>query len=236
MMLRTLVFSLFFLSLGAMAHAQETASDTPYRDYAIGSDTAPLEIIEYASFACPHCGHFHTAVWPMLHNEFIETGQVRFIIRPILTQPLQIAGASAILASCAGEDRYYDAVDLLFVEQENIFAAIRAQQDLLPIYNRVGAAVGVSPEAFMACLQAPEHSQRIEQTLELAAQDVVSGTPSFLIRGEILKIEQVDGALAPTWGGNPVIINGERLSGDFTEDSFRRIVLHFLNESDSDAE
>jgi len=234
--LRHLIVPLFvgLLALSPAEAQNEVPPPPPYQDQVLGSPTAPLEIIEYASFSCPHCGYFHHEVWYMLNSEFIETGQVRFIIRPIITQPQQIAAAGAILATCAGEERYYDAVDLLFVEQENIFSTIRAQGNLLEIYNRIAGAVGVTPEEFQTCLQTPSHNQRIGQTLELAAQDNVDGTPSFLIRGQILKIDMVDGQPTPTWGGLPVILNGERLTGELDADNFRRIVLHFLNESDSD--
>ncbi|MBR9826415.1 MAG: thioredoxin domain-containing protein [Alphaproteobacteria bacterium] len=218
----------------ASAQSPEADVSVPYRDYALGAEDAPIELIEYASFSCPHCGHFHEQVWPVIQTEFVETGQLRFIFRPIVTQPVQIAAASAILATCAGEERYFDAVDLLFFEQDNVFSTIREQGDVLAIYNRIAGAVGLTPEDFETCLQTPEYTDRVTQTIEMANADGISGTPNFLIQGRLLKVEMVDGTLTPTLDGMPVIINGERLSGDLDADNFRRIVLHFLNESDSD--
>ncbi len=217
----------------ASAQAPDAAPAPAYVDFVRGDLAAPIEIIEYASFSCPHCGYFHAEVWPMLESEFVEPGHARFILRPIVTQPIQIAAASAMLASCAGDERYYDAVDLLFYEQENIFSTIREGGDVLAIYNQIAGAVGLTPDQFMACLNMPEHNARIAQTIEMANADGVTGTPSFLVNGRMLKVEQVDGEIIPTLDGEAVILNGERLTGDLDADNFRRIVLHFLNESDS---
>ena len=236
--LRSIQIALLALVLPAAANAQSSAPAelvplTTYTDYAIGSDTAPVEIIEYASFACPACKNWHDQVWSWLEPEYIETGQVRFILRPIVTPPEQIAAASAIMADCAGADHYFQASDLLFEAQPEIFEAIRNQGDILGIYHHIGAAVGLSPEAFSACLQDPARGERIGETIALAGTDEVGGTPTFVINGQTMNRVMVDGESILTWGGEPLIVNGERLPANYSEDNFRRIVLHFLNESDS---
>ncbi|WP_300529293.1 thioredoxin domain-containing protein [Maricaulis sp.] len=234
--LRNVQIALVALFLPLTAHAQSSAPATPvplstFTDYAVGSDTAPVEIIEYASFACPACKNWHDGVWSWLKPDYVDTGRVRFIIRPIVTQPYQIAAASAIMAECAGPDRYFETVDLLFAAQPQIFDAIRAQGDILGIYHGIGATVGVSAEDLQACLQDPAKNERIGETIALANADEVRGTPSFVINGQALGIDD-SGSL--TWGGEPLIVNGERLPANYGEDNFRRIVLHFLNVSDSD--
>lgn len=237
--MRSIQIALLALILPATAQAQSSAPAelvplTTYTDYAIGSDTAPLEIIEYASFACPACKNWHDEVWSWLKPEFIDTGRVRFVLRPIVTPPNEVAAASAIMAECAGPDRYFEASDLLFDAQPDIFDAIRNQGDVLGVYHGVGASVGVSPEAFSACLQDPAKSQRIGETIALAGTDEVAGTPTFVINGQTLNRAMIDGEAILVWGGEPLIVNAERLPANYGEDNFRRIVLHFLNESDSD--
>src|SRR3954466_14524657 len=53
----------------------------PLGDEVLGKPDAPVTIIEYASMTCPHCAHFHEAIYPEFKKRFIETGQVRFIFR-----------------------------------------------------------------------------------------------------------------------------------------------------------
>ena len=195
----------------------------------MGAEDAPVLMIEYASFACPHCAHFQEDVWPVIRDEFVETGQVRYVLRPMLTAPPQLAAAGVILAECAAEDRYFDAADLLFAEQAAIFQAAQSGGDVLGVYNRVAAAVGVSPEQLMACFNDPATNAAVNNAARQAQADGVQSTPSFFISGKHLTIAAADGGTWYMWGGDPLIINGERVPGQIDEDSFRRIILHFLD-------
>ena len=225
--------ALVVLTLGN-ASAQQSTPPPPPRDVVLGSADAPLEIIEYGSYACPHCGHFHEENWHMINSEFVETGQVRFIFRPIITQPQQMAVAGAFLSYCTTDERYYDAVDLLFIEQSNIIDGLRNQQDVLAIYERIAGALGVSRDQMMACFNDQANIERLTSNLHQAQIDNIAGTPSFMINGTLLESSRVDGELIWVFGGTPLILNGERVPGDISQDSIRRIILHFLNESDSD--
>ena len=43
-------------------------------DHVLGDPKAPITLIEYASFTCPHCAHFHTQILPELKKKWIDTG------------------------------------------------------------------------------------------------------------------------------------------------------------------
>ncbi len=69
-------------------------------------------LIEYASFTCPHCAHFHTQILPEIKKKWIDTGKVKLIYRDF---PLdQVAAKAAQIAECAGNDRYFGVIDLIF--------------------------------------------------------------------------------------------------------------------------
>lgn len=233
--MRSLVaLTLSVFALGS-AHAQQPSDPPPPpQDIVLGSPEASLEIIEYGSYACPHCGHFHENNWHMINSEFVETGQVRFIFRPIVTPPEQMAAAGAFLSYCVGDARYYDAVDLLFMEQSNIIEGMRNREDVLGIYTRIAGALGRSRDEMLACFNDEANNTRLMSNLYQASQDGVMGTPSFLFNGVLLSSQQVDGEYIFIYGDEPLILNGDRVPAEFTEDSFRRIILHFLTESDSD--
>lgn len=208
--------------------AQNPAQALRPDDHVLGSSDAEMVMIEYASFSCPHCATFQRQAWPVLKAEFIDTGRVQFALRPMLTNPALIAGAGVIMTECAADDRYYDAADLLFHEQSAIFDALRAQTSVLPIYNRVGAAVGVTPEQYQACFQDPAMSDFVNQQAQQAGQDGIRGTPSFIVRGDILTISPLADGNYYTWGGEPLMLDGDRVPGSLDGDTFRRIVEHFL--------
>ncbi|ABI66490.1 Protein-disulfide isomerase-like protein [Maricaulis maris MCS10] len=234
------------LALPSIAQAQlaEGAAELRPTDRVIGGADADLLIIEYASFACPHCAHFQTEVWPMIRSEFVETGLIRYSVRPMLTSPPQIAGAGVILSECVPDDRYFDAVDLLFHEQANIFETAREGGDVLAVYNRIAAATGGSAETLLACFQDTAANEHVNAVAVQASEDGIRSTPAFIIAGDLLAIGHPgDGeaghnhaTAGPTvflHGGEPLMIDGETVPGRLDEDSFRRIILHFLDESDS---
>ncbi len=87
----------------------------PDGDVVLGSDKAPVTIIEYASMTCPHCAHFSEHTFPELQKRYIDTGKVRFIFREF---PLDaLAAAGFMLARCAGKDKFMPVVETLFAKQ-----------------------------------------------------------------------------------------------------------------------
>ena len=52
-------------------------------DMILGDPNAPITMIEYASYTCPHCGSFHQNTYPQLKADYIDTGKVKFIFREV---------------------------------------------------------------------------------------------------------------------------------------------------------
>src|SRR5271167_1757962 len=85
-------------------------------DIAVGSETAPVTIIEYASMTCPHCAAFEVQTFPKLKEKYIDTGKVRYIMREY---PLdRLAAAAFMVARCAGPDKYNPLIETMFAQQQ----------------------------------------------------------------------------------------------------------------------
>jgi protein-disulfide isomerase len=65
------------------AFAQDATNEFGISDMVQGDADAPIEIIEYASYTCPHCARFHASVYPQLKADYIETGKVKFVYREV---------------------------------------------------------------------------------------------------------------------------------------------------------
>ena len=64
------------------ASAEEASEEIkPIAEMVQGDLDAPIEMIEYASFTCPHCATFHADVYPKLKINYIDKGLVKFIYR-----------------------------------------------------------------------------------------------------------------------------------------------------------
>jgi protein-disulfide isomerase len=166
----TLVWLPLVLAEGAAAEVE---------DHALGDPNAPVTIIEYASLTCPHCAEFHEEVLPQLKERYIAPGKVRMIYRDF---PLdQRALAAASLAHCAGPERYFGFLDVLFQTQENWARA----DDYLVALKRLGKLGGLTEAEMDACLADEELTNRILQTrLDAQNQHEISSTPTFIIDGK----------------------------------------------------
>src|SRR6202163_3599537 len=126
---------------GADVPMAELMAPPPLGDESLGSANAPVTIIEYASMTCPHCAHFHETTFPELKKKYIDTGKVRFIFREF---PLdQLAAAGAMLARCAGKDKYFPMVETLFQKQREWVV----QRPLAPLMA-ISKQAGLSEQAF----------------------------------------------------------------------------------------
>ena len=82
--------------------AKALLSKQPY-DRVLGNDSAPVTIVEYSSLSCPHCAEFHEKTMPELEKKYIDSGQVRFLVRPFpLNEP---ALMGSMLTYCVPKDK-----------------------------------------------------------------------------------------------------------------------------------
>ena len=188
----------------SMASAQtvsvdELAVPSPLGDVELGNKNAKVNIIEYASMTCSHCATFHEKTFPELKKKWIDTGKVRFTLREFPLDPLATAGF--MLARCAGGDKYYPIVDLLFSQQKNWAFSNKPVEALLSLVKQAG----FSQESFEACLKNQQIYDAVNAVRDRAAQKLgVSSTPTFFINGQVqrgaMTVEELDKILTPLVG------------------------------------
>lgn len=196
-------------------------------DRAIGSPDAPVTMVEYASVACGGCAAWHEAAWPTV-EEYIDSGDVRFVFREMITGQPNLAIAGFMLANCAADDQYFDVIDILFEQQRALFIAMqqgRAQTQFQTIAN----SAGFSDEEFRACLQDESGLQAVRDASERASQDGIGGTPAFIVNGQ-----RLEAGSSPDAEGQVYTVNGEPLVDDqgpipatFEGETFERIILYY---------
>lgn len=148
----------------------------------LGEADAPVEIVEYASTTCPHCAAFHATLFPHIKSEWIDTGRARLTMRPLPTAPTELAVAGFQIARCAGPERYFDVLDDLFTTQDQLFQAAQGGT-LEAYYEGVAEQNGVDAGRVPECFADEEGIAQINASLDSARENMVGGTPSFLING-----------------------------------------------------
>lgn len=156
-------------------------------DIALGDADAPVTIVEYASWTCPACLQFHTDVIPMLKADYVETGQVKFVFREFPTPPANISVAGFAIARCAGEDRYYDAIDDLFAAQTNVLNLARSGGDIEGALRAIASSYGIEGDGFNDCLANKDVTYAIGESVMKGDSQGVNSTPTVFLNGEKLQ-------------------------------------------------
>ena len=150
----------------------------------LGSDRAPVTIIEFGSLTCDYCVRFHREVLPRVQSRYIETGQVRFIYRDFPTG--EAATRGAVAARCASDD-YYTMLDALYADVGNWSRA----QDINAALIQLATSLGLATREFRACLNNPGQRRAIANQQRTATKEYgVLGTPTFLINDKIVRGKQ----------------------------------------------
>ena len=166
----------------AQAGEDELMVAGPLGEKALGDPDAPVTMIEYASMTCGHCATFHNEHWPEIRDNYVETGQVYFILREFPLDPL--ATAAFMLARCLEGEQYFSLVDALFARQDSWTRADNPEQALFQMARQAG----FNEESFNACLTNQEILDGVNWVRERGAERFeVNSTPTFFINGEIYR-------------------------------------------------
>lgn len=168
-------FGLALIGGGALA----ADSEELLGEMSLGSPDAPVTIVEHSSFTCDHCGYFYRNTLPKIKEAYIVTGKARFVFRDF---PLdRMALAVAMLPHCAGPNRYFDFVEILFRGQES-WLSTQNQIKALGQRARLG---GMSNDDFEACLNRQDLAKAILDRREADAGRLgIESTPTFFVNGE----------------------------------------------------
>ncbi len=170
----------------------------PLADIVIGAKGAPVTIVEYAALTCPHCEHFHAAIYPALAAKYIGPGKVRFIMREFVLNPLDIAGW--MVTRYLGDDKRTALVDLLF-DKQDVWVHDNPLNDLFAIVSEAG----FTQETFDLCLKDQQLYDAVVKTAKFAEEKLgVDSTPTFFINGTKVSgaqpIEEFDKIILPMLG------------------------------------
>jgi protein-disulfide isomerase len=159
-------------------------------DMTLGSQKAPINLIEYASMTCPHCAHFDADVFPELKKNYIDTGKVFYVFREF---PLDgVALRASMVARCMDNTHFFDFIHSLFHTQETWASPDvwndekkPLEQKLTPMANVAKQQGGLSREQFDKCVNDQAMLQQIALQAERGRTDFnVPGTPAIYVDGK----------------------------------------------------
>jgi protein-disulfide isomerase len=139
----------------------------------MGSDRAPVQLMEFADFECPFCGGFHKTL-KTVEERYPNQIAVNFVHFPI--QGHRFALPAARVAECAAAQGRFEAMyDQLFEGQESF--------GLKP-WSEYATAAGVADlAAFETCIKKTDSLPRVAEGQALGKELDVQGTPTIIVNG-----------------------------------------------------
>jgi protein-disulfide isomerase len=184
------------LALGACSQAADASSGggkpasrwEVAGDFVMGSPSAKVVLIEYASVTCPHCAHFHTNVLPTIKQRYVDTGKVRYVFRAFPTPPVNLSMAGHLLSRCVPRDRHFQVIDTLMRQQNQIIQAAQGPTGARQAMLGIAASAGLSEQQFDACMANQQQITAIRQVIDDGQKQYdITGTPTIIINGEVIR-------------------------------------------------
>jgi protein-disulfide isomerase len=142
-------------------------------DHTSGPPNAPITLVEYGDFECPHCG----AAYSILERirERLE-GRLQFVYRhfPLAESHPHAEHAAEMAEAAAEHGRFWEMHRMLFEHQDAL-----DDQSLV----RYAAAVGVDADWAASALSAGTFAERVRAQFMSGVRSGVNGTPTLFING-----------------------------------------------------
>jgi len=174
--------------------------------HVLGSDSAPVEIVEFADFECPACARFAYLDWPEIRQRFISTGRLKWRFMDFPLQGHVTSPPAHLAAGCAAEQgRFFEMMEAIFNRQNDWATEAKPARKL----RGYAKQIGLDMSAFDACVESQHAKPGVDADYAEGERLGVKATPTFFVNGhewpDVLNVDQVQAivdSLAPV-GGAP---------------------------------
>ena len=149
-------------------------------DHVLGAATAPVTLVEYGDYQCPHCYRAH-AIIGAVRKKLGPT--LRFVFRnfplaEVHPAAMHAAEAAESVGAHAGEKAFWAMHDAIYKHQQDSEDALDDEYLV-----RYAAAVGADASAVQRDLDAGTFESRVRADFMGGMRSGVNGTPTFFING-----------------------------------------------------
>jgi protein-disulfide isomerase len=155
----------------AMIERQRLTQPVASRDHARGPESAPVTLVEYGDFECPHCG----AAYPVLadlQQRFAD--RLRFVFRhfPLTNVHPHAQAAAEASEWAAGQDRFWQLHDRIYETQKQL-----SEKHLV----RLAGELGLDGDSLAETLKDHRFFARVKEDFLAGIKSGVKGTPAFFL-------------------------------------------------------
>ncbi|MGQ0792139.1 MAG: DsbA family protein [Nitrosopumilaceae archaeon] len=158
-----------------MEQTHETVS-TAMGSPILGSDSAPITIIEFGDYQCHQCYNWFHNKDSVVEN-YIETGKANLVFVDFAFLGRDSPKAAAATYCAEEQGKYWEFHDLLYTSQEGIDSGWANSERL----KAFAFSLGLDMELFDSCIDSGKFNKRVQFNINEAKKQGASGTPTFII-------------------------------------------------------
>ena len=159
----------------------------------LGSESAPITIVEFGDYQCEACYHWFHNTRSTLIDNYIETGKAKlvFVDLPFLGRDSPKAAQASYCAE--DQEKYWEYHTILYTFQDGPPDSGWADRDRLSAF---AFSLDMNMDEFNECMDSSKHKQRIKANYDEAVKNGATQTPTFILVSS-------DGATKKLGGAQP---------------------------------
>ncbi|MBN1248445.1 MAG: DsbA family protein [Anaerolineae bacterium] len=140
---------------------------------ALGEEDAPVVVMEFSDIFCSHCRSFNLDNLPGILEDYVATGEVRYVAHFFGFASSLEQGAVQAEVCAAEQGRYFEFVHALYQSIE------------LGDYNidRSARLAGLDTQQFDQCREERRYAEALQEML-FVDNNGVAATPTFFVNGQ----------------------------------------------------
>jgi protein-disulfide isomerase len=157
----------------------------------LGSENAPVTIVEFGDYQCEACYHWFHNTRSTLIDNYIETGKAKlvFVDLPFLGRDSPVAAEASYCAEDQG--KYWEYHTLLYTFQDGPPDSGWADGDRL---NSFAFSLDMNIDEFSDCMYSDKYKKRVKANYDESVKHDARSTPTFIIISQDGTIEKFVGA------------------------------------------
>ncbi len=140
----------------------------------LGSDKAPIVVVEFGSYKCSHCWEFLQRSFPQIDEQYIKTGKVQWFMVPSSDDPADPSSRIFAVGRCVQRQGK-------FWEQLGFLMTISSRPSSF-LNDLIGKNSAIDSGELAFCLQDRETSRTVAKDFDEFHLLKVPGTPTFFVR------------------------------------------------------
>ena len=174
------------LDMGRSHGTVSTAMGSPI----LGSESAPITIIEFGDYQCNQCYNWFHNTKPAIFENYIETGKANLVFVDLAVLGRDSLKAAAASYCAEEQGQYWEYHDLLYNAQESIDNGWANSERL----KAFAFSLGLDMELFESCFDSGKFNKRVQFNINEAKKQGATGTPTFIIVNDKGQQQKIGGA------------------------------------------